>query len=101
MHFESIAISHTFESDSILHGAIKRFCDYFDWLKISQIIVLMRKFHPIEVITKKFYSSVQNRLTFKFMHNGTTFKVRLFRTPTDIHHQYIYEKYLGSSDKIV
>ena len=52
MHFASIAISHTFESDSILHGAIKRFCDYFDWLKISQIIVLMRKFHPIEVSYK-------------------------------------------------
>ena len=87
MHFESSAISHTFNSDSILHGAIKRFCDYFDWLKISQIIVLMRKFHPIEVITKTFYSSVQNRLTSKSMPNSTTFKVRLFRSSTsDIHH---------------
>ena len=86
MHFESSAISLTFESDSILHGAIKRFCDYFDWLKISQIIVLMRKFHPIEVITKKFYSSVQNRLTSKSMPNSTTFKVRLFRRTSDIHH---------------
>ena len=86
MHFESIAISHTFESDSILHGAIKRFCDYFDWLKISQIIVLMRKFHPIEVITKNFYSSVQNRLTSKSMPNSTTFKVHLSRSTSDIHH---------------
>ena len=30
---------------------------------------------------------MQNRLTLKSMINSTTFKVRLFRQPSDIHHQ--------------
>ena len=40
---------------------------------------------------KKNYDSMQNRLTFKSTTNSTTFKVLLFRGPSDIHHLCVHE----------
>ena len=46
MEIENSAISHTFENVSILRGAVKFFCDCFDWTKISKIVVLIRYSPP-------------------------------------------------------
>ena len=53
----------------------------FTLIVISQILVLIN--------AKK--NSMQSRLTFKSTTNSATFKVLLFRGPSDIHHLCVHE----------
>ena len=54
MEIENSAISHTFENVSILCGAVKFFCDCFDWTKISKIVVLIR-YSPPNIDSRQTY----------------------------------------------